>query len=178
MRFESGGGIVSENHASVRRSYDDPSWADDVRQICADLRDVDGAVLPALHGLMARFGYISEPALILVAELLRLTAPQVFAVATFYHEFRLEKPADTVLMLCRGPACRIDGMVALRKTMERMLEIGVGGRTPDNKFAIESSGCLGICPHAPAMMIDHRMVGRVTTDQLERLIAEKAVRAG
>ncbi len=154
-------------------SYDDPGWEDEVRRICAELEKVESAPLLALHALMDRFGYISEPALVLVADLLHLTAPQVFAVATYYHEFRLEKPADNVLMLCRGPACRVQGMVGLRKTMERLLGIGVGGRTPDNKFAIESSGCLGICPHAPAMMIDHELAGRVTSEDLERLIGER-----
>jgi NADH:ubiquinone oxidoreductase subunit E len=160
-------------HLAATRSYDDPGWEADVREICASLRDVDGAVMPALHLLMEHYGYISEPALILVADLLHLTPPQVFAVATFYHEFRLLKPAGTVLMLCRGPACRVDGMVALRKAMENALGIGVGERTADGAFAIESSGCLGICPHAPAMMIDHQVVGRITSEQLERLIAER-----
>ena len=156
------------------RSYGDPAWPDHVREICADLQDVDGAIMPALHRLMEDYGYISEPALDLVAELLHLSPPQVFAIATFYHEFRLEEPAETVFMLCRGPACRIGGMVSLRKSMERLLGITVGSRTPDGKFAIESSGCLGVCPHAPAMMIDHELVGRVAPTTLERLIAERS----
>lgn len=157
-----------------RMSYDDPGWEDEVRAICADLENVDGALILALHGLMDRFGYISEPAVVLVAECFRLTPPQVFAVATYYHEFRLEKPAETVLMLCRGPACRVQGMIGLRKTMERLLGISVGERTADDRFAIESSGCLGICPHAPAMLIDHELVGRVTAEYLEKLIAERS----
>lgn len=158
---------------SYPASYDDPAWPGDVRQICAELQNVEGAILPALHALMDRFGYISEPAVNLVAELLHLTPPQVFAIATFYHEFRLEKPAATTLTLCRGPACRIDGMVPLRKTMERLLGITVGGRTADDRFAMESSGCLGICPHAPAMAIDHRLEGRMTPERLEKLIMER-----
>jgi NADH:ubiquinone oxidoreductase subunit E len=165
--------MIGERHHAAG-SYDDPSWEDEVRKICQDLESVDGGVINALHRLMEDFGYISEPALVLVAELMHLTPPQVFAVATFYHEFRLAKPAETVLMLCRGPACRFDGMVPLRKTMEQALDIGVGGRTPDGRFAIESSGCLGICPHAPAMMIDHKLVGRVTPERLAALIAERA----
>jgi NADH:ubiquinone oxidoreductase subunit E len=165
--------MISEHQHAVH-SYDDPSWEDDVREICALLLKEEGAVVIALHHLMEHFGYISEPALVLVAELLHLTPPQVFAIATFYHEFRVEKPADTTLMLCRGPACRVDGMVALRKSMERLLGITVGERTADNKFAIESSGCLGICPHAPAMLIDQNLAGRVTPTALERLIAERS----
>ncbi|HVC32546.1 MAG TPA: NAD(P)H-dependent oxidoreductase subunit E [Chloroflexota bacterium] len=157
-----------------RLSYEDPGWEEEVRRICAEIESVDGAVMLALHELMERFGYISEPGLVLVADLLHLTAPQVFAVATYYHEFRLEKPAETVFMLCRGPACRIQGMVGLRKTMERHLGISVGDRTADDKFAIESSGCLGICPHAPAMLIDNALVGRVSDQYLEQLIAERS----
>jgi NADH:ubiquinone oxidoreductase subunit E len=165
--------VISERRPPAH-SYDDTSWEDDVREICASLVNEEGAINLALHHLMEHFGYISESALVLVSDLLHLTPPQVFAVATFYHELRLEKPAETVLMLCRGPACRIDGMVALRKSMERLLGITVGQRTTDNKFAIESSGCLGICPHAPAMLIDQNLAGRVTPDALERLIVERS----
>jgi NADH:ubiquinone oxidoreductase subunit E len=157
-----------------RRSYEDPGWQDVVREECESLRNVDGAVMAALHFLMDEFGYISEPAVELVAGLLHLTPPQVFAIATFYHEFRLERPAETVLMLCRGPACRVDGMAALRKVMEEQLGVSVGQRTPDGRFAIESSGCLGICPHAPAMLIDGEMAGRVTPAQLTALIQERS----
>jgi len=158
----------------AKLSYDRPDWSDHVRETVAELANVDGAVIMALQRLMDDFGYISEPALVLVSQLLHLTPPQVFAVATFYHEFRLQKPADTVFMLCRGPACRVDGMVAVRKLLERRLGITVGERTADNRFAIESSGCLGICPHPPAMLIDGELAGRVTTEQLERLIAERS----
>lgn len=154
-------------------SYANPAWEADVRAMCAELEGVDGAILLALHALMERYGYISEPATQLVADLLHLTPPQVFAIATFYHEFRVEQPADTTLMLCRGPACRVDGMVELRKTMERALGITVGERTSDERFAIESSGCLGICPHAPAMRIDGALRGRVRAVELERLIQER-----
>jgi NADH:ubiquinone oxidoreductase subunit E len=156
------------------RSYDDPSWESDVRQMCAELEPVDGAIILALEELMERYGYISEPALNLVSELLHVTPPQVFAIATFYHEFRLAKPAENVLMLCRGPACRVQGMVALRKVMEHRLGISVNQRTADNKFAIETSGCLGVCPHAPVMEINHRMVGRLTPEALEQWIAERS----
>jgi NADH:ubiquinone oxidoreductase subunit E len=156
------------------RSYDDADWEAEVRRICAELESIDGGAFNALHRLMEEFGYISEPALVLVAELMHLTAPQVFALATFYNEFRLEKPARTVLMLCRGPACRFDGMVGLRKTIERQLDLTVGEKSADGKFAVESSGCLGICPHAPAMLIDNQLVGRVSPDMLERLIAERS----
>jgi NADH:ubiquinone oxidoreductase subunit E len=155
-------------------SYDDASWAEEVRRMCAEIEGDDGALLLALHGLMERFGYISEPATHVVGECLHVTPPQVFAVATFYHEFRTTKPAGTTLMLCRGPACRIDGMVDLRKTMERRLGITVGEATPDGRFAFESSGCLGICPHAPAMRVDHRLLGRVSPEQLERIIGERS----
>lgn len=156
------------------RSYDDPAWEAEVRQLCADLEHTDGALILALHQLMQQYGYISEPALVLVAEMMHLTPSQVFAVATFYHEFRLERPAENVLMLCRGPACRVGGMQALRNVMEESLGIDVGGRTDDNRFAIESSGCLGICPHAPAMLVNHRLAGRVAPDDLKEWIAERS----
>ncbi|HUX87802.1 MAG TPA: NAD(P)H-dependent oxidoreductase subunit E [Chloroflexota bacterium] len=159
-------------HAKL--SYEDPGWENEVRKICAEVENVDGASMLVLHRLMQDFGYISEPATHLAAELLHLTPPQIFAVATYYHEFRTEKPAETTLMLCRGPACRVGGMVALRKAMEKVLGITVGERTADDKFAIESSGCLGICPHAPAMQIDHDLAGRVTTEDVEHWIAERS----
>ncbi|HEX5418097.1 MAG TPA: NAD(P)H-dependent oxidoreductase subunit E [Chloroflexota bacterium] len=164
--------LPSQSH-QYHYSYERPDWEARVREICRALEPIDGASVIVLHKLMADFGYISEEATKVVAEELHLTASQMFAVATFYHEFRLEKPAENVLMLCRGPACRVGGMVELRKLMEQQLGIDVGERTEDDKFAIESSGCLGVCPHAPAMLINHHLAGRVTREALEQWIAER-----
>lgn len=151
-------------------NYEAPDWEEVVRGMCAKNEQVEGAVMPVLEQIQEHFGYLSEGAILLTADLLHLTPPQVYAVATYYHEFRLEKPASVTIMLCRGPACRIDGMVAIRKRMEDMLGIEVGGRTPDDKFAIETSGCLGICPHAPAILLNHDLVGRVTPAMIEHFI--------
>ncbi len=150
--------------------YDQPGWEDAVREIVRAHLGVEGAVLPVLEAVQDRFGYIAEGALELIAEGLHLTPPQVYAVATYYHEFRLGPQAAHRIALCRGPACRIGGYDALRHACEEHLGVGVGQSTPDGRFALETSGCLGICPHAPAVRVDHELLGRVTPEEIAAIV--------
>ena len=121
---------------------------------------------PATHS-----GYVSEDALDLIADGLHLTPPQVFAVASFYSEFRLGRQADHRVTVCRGPACRAGGGREVRRRFEQALGIEVGEETPDGRVGLDTSGCLGICPHAPAIQVDHEVLGRVTPEDVAAIVA-------
>jgi len=151
-------------------AYDEPGWEDAVREIVQAHQNVEGAVLPVLEEVQARFGYVSEGALELVADGLRLTPPQVYAVATYYHELRLGPQAANRVTLCRGSACRAAGYGAIRRRFEEVLGAEVGQATADGQLVLETSGCLGICPHAPAVKVNHELVGRVTPEEVAGLL--------
>ncbi len=133
-----------------------------------------GAALPILHALQECFGYLPEGLLPLVAEALNITRAEIYGVATFYHDFRLEPPGRHRVVLCRAEACQAMGGVALAERAKSRLGVDWGGTTLDGHVTLEQTFCLGLCACAPSAMIDGRVVGRLTAERLDAMLAEMA----
>jgi NADH:ubiquinone oxidoreductase subunit E len=150
---------------------------EDFTPILERYADVEGALLPILHEAQHRYGWISEPTMKVIAEFLRITEPQVYEVATYYHELSTIPPADVNLIVCAGPACRVEGGPQLQAALEEAAGIAVGDTSRDYKYSIKTSACLGICFHPPALDVNRRLVGRVRPAQVPSLLNEAQQRA-
>ena len=60
--------------------------------IIDELKDLEGPLLPILHGIQEEFGYVPQDALPVIAEELELSRAEVHGVVTFYHDFRGQPP--------------------------------------------------------------------------------------
>ncbi len=133
---------------------------------------IDGALLPVLHDLQARCGYIPSDAVPLIADRLNLTRAEVHGVISFYHDFREEPAGRHVLKLCRAEACQAMGADRVAAHARDALGIGWHQTTPDGSVTLEPVFCLGLCACAPAALVDGRVVGRVDEARVDALIAE------
>ncbi|MEM7776770.1 MAG: formate dehydrogenase subunit gamma [Pseudomonadota bacterium] len=133
---------------------------------------LDGALLPILHAMNDRFGYVPRDAIPLIAEMLNLSRAEVHGVATFYHDFRTEPAGRSVIKICRAEACQAMGCEPLVARAESRLGISCGETTPDGRISLQAVYCLGLCATAPAAMIEDRVVGRLTDEKLEHLLLE------
>jgi NADH:ubiquinone oxidoreductase subunit E len=168
---------VAHQHPSARPPFDRRSAT--YEQISADFwplmepyRDVEGALLPILHEAQARYGWVSEPAVRVIAEFLHVTPPSVYAVLTYYHELSTTPPSDVHVVLCAGPACRVGGGPALQSALEEATGITVGDTRRDYRYSIATSACLGVCFHPPVASFNGRVVGRIQPERLPQLLAE------
>jgi NADH-quinone oxidoreductase subunit F len=107
-------------------------------------------LLPTLHALHERNGWISPGALNYVAQRLTIPPADVYGVATFYALFSVEPRAPRVLHICDDVACRCAGSDALIATMKE--HIGPEGEEVDGACWL-SSPCLGQCDRAPAALL-------------------------
>jgi len=146
--------------APSHRPYD-PWDADAAAAVAAGLRDVDGALLPILHALQERFGYIDERAIPMVAEALNLSRAEVHGVVGFYPDFRRAPPGRCVVRLCRAEACQAMGADALAAALETALGTPVGATSPDGRVTLDAVYCLGNCALSPAALIDGKLYGRL-----------------
>ncbi len=153
------------------------NWRAVVAEVVREHEDVEGAVLPILHAVQHRLGHISEEALEAIADGLHLTTSQLYAVATFYNEFRLGPQPAHQVTVCRGPACRASGGREVRRRLEELLGVEVGEEAEDHLAAIDTAGCHGVCPHAPAIVVDGVLIGRVTVADVEAMVAGRHPRA-
>ena len=142
------------------------------RAIVADLRFLEGPLLPILHEVQEEFGYVPPEALPVIAEELNLSRAEVHGVVTFYHDYRDHPAGRHVLKLCRAEACQSMGGDALAERVKALLGIDFHQTTLDGGVTLEPVYCLGLCACAPAAMLDGEVYGRVDDQTAAELVAE------
>ena len=109
-------------------------------------------LLPALHALQSRIGWISQPGLNYVCRRLTVPPAEAYGVATFYALFSTRERAPVVAHVCDDIACRLAGAESLSADLERA--VGAAGTpSPDGRSTWLRSPCLGLCDRAPAMLL-------------------------
>ena len=145
------------------------------RDIIASHVKMPGGLLPALHALQAEFGWISKPAIALLAQEFNLSRAEVFGAASFYHDFRLEGPAGRhVLKLCRAEACQSVGGEKLAAAIKDRLRLGWNETSADGAWTLEPVFCLGLCASGPSAMIDGEPAARLDAQKLTAILNEVA----
>jgi formate dehydrogenase subunit gamma len=134
-------------------------------------RQRPGALLPILHAIQDRLGFLPPETVPQVAQALNLSRAEVHGVITFYHDFRTAPPGRHVLKMCRAEACQSMGSDALVEHAKARLGVDFRQTTADGALTLEPVYCLGNCACSPAVMIDGHLHGRVTSERLDHLIA-------
>ena len=122
-------------------------------------------ILSSLLAVEDEIGYIPPVAVEEVADLTDSTVNDVWAVASFYTNFRFQPLGRHVVEVCWGPTCHLQGAHELIDLVQGALGLSQEGDTPDGRVTLKYNTCLGACAQAPVMMVDHRVVGRVTMEQ-------------
>ena len=128
-------------------------------------------VLSSLLATQDRLGYLPDEAVEEVAHFTNASINDVWGVASFYTNFRFTPPAEHVVEVCWGPTCHLVGATVILQRLQDDLNLAGEGDTEDRKIALKYNTCLGTCSQAPAISLDHRLIGRVTPDQAADLVA-------
>jgi NADH-quinone oxidoreductase subunit E len=142
-------------------------------RVLAPYRGQKGATIPVLQKVQEEFGYLSEEEISEIAKFLGLTNNEVYGVATFYAQFRFERPAEHAVKCCQGTACYVQGSRRILEAVENELKITPGKPiTDDYKFGIERVACFGSCALAPVMVIDKTVYGRMTPAKARGILSQ------
>lgn len=142
-----------------------PEQAEILQQVLTAAPERPDVLLPVLHALQARLGYLPEAAFAPIGSALELSRAEVHGVVSFYHDFRTTPPAAHRLRLCRAEACLAMGADQLQRELEQALASGPGCGARRTHIELESVYCLGNCACAPAMTVDGELRGRVSPAQ-------------
>jgi len=127
-------------------------------------------LIPLLHDLQAKLGYLSPEVMETVADQLGTTAARVHGVATFYSLFYTKPHGKHVVRLCDSPPCHLDGSTAVRNEVSKALGISEGETTEDGSFSFEIVSCMGLCGVAPAIMVDDDVYGNVKPEAVADIL--------
>ena len=128
-------------------------------------------VLSSLLAVEDELGYIPKVALEFVAGFSKATVNDVWAVASFYPNFRFEPPAEHSVEVCWGASCHIVGAMGVFKSVLEAAGLEAEGDTPDMRLTVKFNTCLGACSQAPVISLDHHLAGRVNPESAAKKVA-------
>lgn len=155
-----------------------PQWTPELIQAEIDaLKHKPGALLPILHAIQDKFGYVPTEVVPQIGDALNQTRTEIHGVISFYHHFRTSEPGSHTLQICRAEACQSMGSRALEAHAKASLNVDYHGTTADREITLEPVYCLGNCACAPSVRIGDDIHGRVSPEKFDRLVSRLTTRA-
>ncbi len=140
-----------------------------IRQEISVLKHKPGALLPILHAIQNRVGYIPKAAVPIIAQELQQTRADVHGVISFYHYFRTQPAGSHIVEVCRAEACQAQGGRALERHIQAALGVGYHHTTADYEFTLEPVYCLGNCACGPSISVNSKVYGRMNPQKFDQL---------
>lgn len=127
-------------------------------------------LIPILQQVQREFGYLREEAMREVARFVGVPESRVYAVATFYAQFRFTPIGKKHVLVCRGTACHVRGAPRILQEFERQLGIKEGETTPDQGYSLDTVACIGACGLSPCVMINKKVEANLTPKKVAKLV--------
>ena len=125
----------------------------------------------ALKIVQRHRGWVSDEALIEIAEFLEMTPAELDGVATFYNLIFRKPVGKHIILVCDSVSCWIMGYERILQHLQERLGVVLGETTADGVFTLLPIVCLGACDQAPAMMIDDELYGNLNPAKIDEILA-------
>ncbi len=123
-------------------------------------------LIPALLQAQKIYDYIPREAAAAIGESLNVPLAELYGVIEFYSLLSSEPRAETSIRVCTTPSCASQGSGDLVSELSQHLGVGVGEATMDGRYILEEVECLGLCDHAPGVLVGDDMVGNATLETI------------
>ena len=141
-----------------------------LRELIAACKQQQGALMPVLQGAQEIYGYLPIEVQTIIAEELNIPLAEVYGVVTFYAQFTLNPRGAYNIGVCMVTACYVKGSGEVLDRIQKKLGIEPGGTTPDGRFSLEATRCIGACGLAPVMTVNDEVYGRLTPDEVDLIL--------
>ena len=137
-----------------------------------ELKEVPGALMPILQKAQDIYGYLPLEVQRMIALRMGISVEEVYGVSTFYSQFVLNPKGDVAIAVCMGTACYVKGSGALLDKITEILGLPAGATSPDGKYSLEATRCIGACGLAPVLTVNEDVYGRLTTKDVNDIVAK------
>lgn len=127
-------------------------------------------LMPVLQYIVSKEQWLTEDALVQVAEALDISTAEVYGVASFYSFLDTTPRGRFVIRLCRTISCDMKGKEAIIEAIEEKLRIKRGETTSDRMFTILETNCIGWCHKGPAMLVNDDVYTGLTPEKAVTII--------
>ncbi len=105
-----------------------------------------------------------------IAKELDISAADVYGTASFYSFLDTEERGKFVIRICKTVICDMQDRSKVLKAITGMLKISIGKTTPDKKFTLLETNCLGWCAEGPAMLINDKVFTQLTPEKIRLIL--------
>ena len=140
------------------------------------------ASLPLLHLFQEHFGFISEEAIVWIAQKLELQPINILELVTFYPMFRRKPAGKHHIRVCRTLSCAMAGSDALKTKICQATGMPCDGHgnghgdpitvSADGKFSVEYVECLASCGTGPVCMVNDDFYEGVALDEVPKILSK------
>lgn len=134
--------------------------------------NTQGNLMPILNESQRIFDCVPFSVQKLISEATGIPMAEIYGVITFYSHFSLEPKGKYIINICMGTACYVKNAQRILEELEKETGTKAGGTSPDGKFTIEATRCIGACGLAPVITINKDVYGRLTIDQVAAIVSK------
>lgn len=128
------------------------------------------AIMPLLHFVQSRVGYINGEGIELIAKILTLETAEVTAVSTFYTQYKRKPVGEYHVGVCTNTLCAVMGGDAIFAGLKEHLGLQNDGVTEDGKVSLEHIECNAACDYAPVVMANWEFYDNQTVQSSKDLV--------
>lgn len=128
-------------------------------------------LIAVLQAITNEFGFISQPAMEELSALMNLPTKEIHSVATFYRMLSTQPRGRHVVQFCESAPCHVVGGREVIAALKQALALEPGQTSPDKKWTLLATSCLGVCGMGPVILIDTDMYGNVTPGQIKEILS-------
>ena len=140
--------------------------------LCKKYQPIKDNLIQMLNEVQEHYGYVPMKAQRVLSEYLKVPMAEVYGVVTFYSRFTLKPKGKYNVAVCLGTACYVKGSQKIMDRLKERLKIEPGETTPDGKFSIEETRCVGACGLAPVFTVNGEVYGKATVQMLDKVLDE------
>ena len=131
-----------------------------------------GAMMPILQEAQEIYGYLPVEVQRIIALETGVSLEEIFGIASFYAQFKLNPDGQYSIAVCLGTACYVKGSGEIIEAISEQLGVPVGSTSSDGKYSIEATRCIGACGLAPVLTVNGEVYGRLTKADVPTIFAK------
>ncbi len=133
---------------------------------------VKGAMMPILQEAQEIYGYLPIEVQRIIAEKTGTPLEEIYGIASFYAQFKFNPNGEVAVAVCLGTACYVKGSGDIIQEFSDRLGLPVGSTSPDGKYSLEATRCIGACGLAPVLTVNGEVYGRLTKADVAGILAK------
>jgi NADH-quinone oxidoreductase subunit E len=127
-------------------------------------------LLPILQGVVDENNYLSKDAMLEIAKELNVSAAEIYGTASFFSFIDTEAKGRFKVRVCKSITCEMKGKDEVISAIEDDLKIKYGETTPDGRFSLLHTNCIGLCDQGPAMLINDECYTKLDREKVHFIL--------